>query len=85
MNELIAKDHPEFQGLILVHALFTLYTMLLEKVLNNMGKTLLSCVQIFTLFSSIVLPDSARSPKSAQYKSVHDVKNQRERCNQSYS
>ena len=27
--------------------------MLLEKVLNDMGKTLISCVQIFTLFSII--------------------------------
>ena len=58
MNELIAKDYPEFQGLIdlgscTIHTVYNAF----GNVLNNMGKTLISCVQICTLFSSIVLPE----------------------------
>ena len=58
MNELIAKDHPEFQGLIDLGS-YTINTVHIafRKGIEQYGKTLISYVQIFTLFSSIVLPE----------------------------
>ena len=139
MNELIAEDHPEFQGLVdlgscTIHTLHNAFGKGIEQYGKDIDQL---CTDLYSLFKysaagredvrgiqvELELPehsfqqhievhwlslgaaikrileqwdaivhfvmelakDSARSPKSAHYKSVHGVRNQREMCNQSYS